>query len=214
MEEGIALRGIDAMTGRHRPRLICASGIKQGTSSLRYAIKALGWSAIGYCAGGQDIVDRFVAGVVNWDAVFDLPAASMWRELADTYPHAKVIYTPRDTESWLASIEDWLQHYPFKTPAEQSFAKKLYGSATFDRATYEAAKVKHETEVRVWGSRHPDRFMIFDVIGGDGWERLCPFLGVPVPDKPFPRIRPGAPRSTWETAGVKPIGAEEEAWRK
>jgi len=25
-----------------------------------------------------------------------------------------------------------------------------------------------------------------DIVGGDGWERLCTFLGLPVPNEPFP----------------------------
>lgn len=202
-----------------RPRLICAGLMKSGTSSLRYAVKALGWSAIGYYTGGQDIVARFVAGAANWDAVFDLPAAALWRELSDTYPYAKVIYTPRDTGAWLDSIEDWLGHYPFTTPAEVVFAQGLFGSVEFDRPTYEQSKLRYDREVCQWGREHPERFLLFDAIGGDEWEKLCRFLGVPIPtdsnDKrlPFPRVRPGAPRSTWQTAGVRPVGEEGETWR-
>ena len=29
-----------------------------------------------------------------------------------------------------------------------------------------------------------------NVCAGEGYERLCPFLGVPVPDEPFPWTRP------------------------
>jgi hypothetical protein len=31
-----------------------------------------------------------------------------------------------------------------------------------------------------------DRLLTYDV--AQGWEPLCAFLGVPVPDEPFPRI--------------------------
>ena len=127
-----------------RPRLICCGGMKTGSSSLRYAVKALGWSAIGYYTGGQDLVMRYTREATEWDALFDLPAAAMWRELATAYPHAKVIYTPRETESWLDSIEDWLQHFPFRTPAERMFATKLFGSPEFDRERYRVAKEKTE----------------------------------------------------------------------
>ena len=31
-----------------------------------------------------------------------------------------------------------------------------------------------------------DRLLVIDIVGGDGWEQLCPFLGVPIPEEPFP----------------------------
>jgi hypothetical protein len=27
-----------------------------------------------------------------------------------------------------------------------------------------------------------------NLVEGDGWEKLCPFLGVPVPSVPFPHL--------------------------
>jgi hypothetical protein len=30
-----------------------------------------------------------------------------------------------------------------------------------------------------------------DITAGDGWEKLCGFLGMPVPDAPFPHEHPG-----------------------
>ena len=32
----------------------------------------------------------------------------------------------------------------------------------------------------------PDDLLVFDLPKGDGWEKLCGFLGHEVPDKPFP----------------------------
>jgi hypothetical protein len=33
-----------------------------------------------------------------------------------------------------------------------------------------------------------------DLSSGDGWEKLCPFLGATAPDEPFPRINSTAQR--------------------
>jgi hypothetical protein len=33
----------------------------------------------------------------------------------------------------------------------------------------------------------PRDLLVLDTLAGEGWEALCPFLDVPVPDKPFPR---------------------------
>ena len=47
-------------------------------------------------------------------------------------------------------------------------------------AEYEA----HTAEVRA--AVPPERLLVFNVT--DGWEPLCNFLGVPVPDTPFPNV--------------------------
>ncbi len=36
----------------------------------------------------------------------------------------------------------------------------------------------------------PEKLLVFDV--GEGWEPLCAFLGVPVPDEPFPHLNDAA----------------------
>jgi hypothetical protein len=35
---------------------------------------------------------------------------------------------------------------------------------------------------------------------GDGWEKLCPFLGFPVPETPFPRANTASERENKERA--------------
>jgi len=42
----------------------------------------------------------------------------------------------------------------------------------------------HEEEVK--RTVPPDRLLVYSV--KEGWEPLCAFLGVPVPDEPFPRV--------------------------
>ena len=46
----------------------------------------------------------------------------------------------------------------------------------------------------------PDRLLVFDV--AEGWEPLCGFLGVPVPDTPFPHHHLRA--DFWEVLGGEP----------
>jgi hypothetical protein len=37
-----------------------------------------------------------------------------------------------------------------------------------------------------------ERLLVMDIAAGDGWEKLCGLLGVPVPDLPFPHEYRGA----------------------
>lgn len=194
-------------------RMVCAGLQKSGTSSLRYALKSIGWRCLGYLRGQVVTPETLVARAGHFDAMLDLPAAACWRQLADA-TGCRVILTPRDDHDWADSIEDWMRpdHHPMSTPAEFEFARSLFGSVSFDRERWIAAKRRHEDAVRAWGERNPRRFLELDVIGGDGWEKLAPFIGVDRSGQ-FPRIRPGAPVATWETCGVRPAAEQGATWR-
>ena len=47
-----------------------------------------------------------------------------------------------------------------------------------------SSKPKSSRQVKT--SLPPEKLLVFDV--KEGWEPLCRFLEVPVPDKPFPRL--------------------------
>jgi len=63
----------------------------------------------------------------------------------------------------------------------------------FDRASVVAALHAHEADVIA--SVPPGELLVFEV--GDGWEPLCEFLGLPVPDAPFPRTNSTAEFRVW-----------------
>jgi hypothetical protein len=48
----------------------------------------------------------------------------------------------------------------------------------------------------------PERLLIFDV--GNGWEPLCAFFGVPVPQTPFPRENAAAEFQTRFASSPRP----------
>lgn len=151
----------------------------------------------------------------DWDGLFggfhsaiDWPAASYWRELAAHYPDAKVILTVRDPERWYESVSStifaralaerrlpvrrrivrWLvarrspdfARYP--RMARATVFDRVFGGRIDDRDHVLGVFERHIAEVK---DAIPDgRLLVFDV--RDGWEPLCAFLGVPVPDEPFP----------------------------
>jgi hypothetical protein len=46
----------------------------------------------------------------------------------------------------------------------------------------------HQRNVLWYFQDRPSDLLMFDLCGGDGWEKLCSFLGKPIPDQPFPRV--------------------------
>ena len=59
-----------------------------------------------------------------------------------------------------------------------------FGDRIDDRAFMTAAFERHNAAVR--SSVSPERLLLYEV--GEGWSRLCQFLGVAVPAAPFPRV--------------------------
>lgn len=45
---------------------------------------------------------------------------------------------------------------------------------------------RHHENVRTFFQDKPGKLLELNIIAGDGWEKLCPFLGKPIPDQPFP----------------------------
>jgi hypothetical protein len=133
------------------------------------------------------------------------PGAAFWRQLLDYYPAAKAILTERDPDRWYDSMRKTVyelngggsdnelaevarQQIP-SVHAMHRFNRRLiwdgfFGGRFADREYALRAYAEHNAAVR--REVPPDRLLIFKVT--EGWEPLCHFLGVPVPDEPFPRL--------------------------
>ena len=183
---------------------------RTGTMSLKIGLEQLG---LGPCHHMHEVFGNpaqlphwqaAIAGdTMDWEVVLagynsctDYPSAFFWRELAQTYPDAKVVLTMRSVESWWDSYSNTimkaLQIIPKDAPphiravremAANMWSEKTFGAPLDDKAAGFAAYEKHVD--RVIASITSDRLLCFDV--GEGWEPLCKFLGKPIPDGEFPR---------------------------
>jgi Sulfotransferase domain len=62
-------------------------------------------------------------------------------------------------------------------------ANQVFGGHPEDRANAIAASEANTRAVMT--EVPPDRLLVMHL--GEGWDRLCAHLGVPVPDRPYPR---------------------------
>ena len=178
---------------------------RTGTDSLREALNILGF---GPCHHMHEIRDNpekaqpwhdyFCGGApLDLDLLFegyrsqvDWPGAHLWRESAERYPEAKVILSIRDPEAWWASYSKTIKVFRETTmPPEaphmrqiQEFVDVFLG----DRfATKERAIANFEEHIAAVKSAIPaDRLLTYEL--GSGWEPLCAFLEVPLPEEPYP----------------------------
>jgi hypothetical protein len=141
---------------------------------------------------------------VDWDALFagyhaavDWPASAFYRQLMDYYPAAKVILTLRDPERWHESGRNTIfpdREMPTEEPTPEQLewrrmAETALWNGIFDGKVWDrehAIDVFNRHAATVKATVPPDRLLVFEA--GDGWEPLCAFLGVPVPDEPYPRL--------------------------
>jgi sulfotransferase family protein len=145
--------------------------------------------------GGRLDLDTLFAG---YRSVVDWPACSFWKQIKAAHPKAKVVLTQRDPDSWFDSIT----HTVFQAIRSHSEdenlnlwrvqTRKLILEDTFgnDLSREHVIKVMRGHERDVIASVPRNELLLFDV--ADGWEPLCAFLDVPVPDTPFPHANAAA----------------------
>jgi hypothetical protein len=159
-------------------------------------------------------------GSPDWHAIFDgfssvvdYPAAFYYRELAEAYPDAKVLLSVRDGHAWARSIRDTIWGITYGDTVGRHLAaavelidpeirrntrmlRGMYARAglfgptpeVFDEDLVAARMDRHIEEVRA--SIPADRLLEWSP--KDGWEPLCAFLDVPVPEAALPHVNSSA----------------------
>jgi hypothetical protein len=180
---------------------------RTGTLSLKLALEHIGF---GRCYHMSEMLAQMrthlplwleaARGYPNWGAIFagylstcDYPACTYWRELAATYPEAKIVLTTRDPDSWFDSVSatifsrDHRGHFEGNPLMAEFFERTVFnevGPLLGDRAAMTAYFDRWNQAVI--DEVPPGRLLVYQA--RDGWEPLCAFLGVPVPAESYPRV--------------------------
>lgn len=160
---------------------------KTATTSLAVALYTLGYNVTGYFGVhdpdiSQNARDKAFQLADRFDAAQDTPWFVLYKDLDVRYPHSKFILTVRQPEKWIKSVTDhFKRHY---IPAHEW----IYGvkTAVGNEDIYIQHYLRHNQEVQEYFRDRPDDFLKLDIPSGDGWEKLCQFLGEQVPDFDFP----------------------------
>lgn len=154
----------------------------------------------------------FKTGTTDWNSLFtgyqsavDYPSALFYQDQMARYPDAKVLLTIRDPERWYESARETI-FMVTQTPIPLSilrwfipFVREMYPRFEFTEALiwngqfdgrfkdkeYAIAKFI-EWNNAVIATVPDDRLLVYEV--KQGWQPLCEFLDVPVPDEVFPRV--------------------------
>lgn len=186
---------------------------RTGTASLKRALELLGFdpchhmteviknpgTAADWTAALGGDTAALAKLLTEYRATVDFPSCLLWREMMDLYPDAKVLLTVRDPKKWYDSARATILNpdsggrmteFFAKNPAMADFPafRDAMSERGFRREATEAEQVafflQHIDTVRA--TVEPERLLVYEV--SQGWEPLCVFLGVDVPDEPFPRV--------------------------
>ncbi len=174
-------------------KIFCIGLSKTGTSSLAAALDILGFQTkdnIGvsrYIPGDlESSVDLSI--IDENDAFTDTPIPSFYRELDGRYPHSKFILTIRKSSGWLKSCRKQFnkQAVEKRSNAINRLFKDIYGLPFFEEEKFVRGYECFVDGALDYFRNRPDDLLIIDITVGEGWEKLCPFLGKDIPDQPFP----------------------------
>lgn len=198
-------------------KVIGAGFGRTGTMSLKAALEQLGcgpcfhmidlirdpeplpyWVA---AANGERI--DWTEAMDGWESSVDWPGCTFWEEMAETWPDAPVLLSVRDPEAWYRSclnsihaakemalageLEGGDEEGP--SPEVVGMINNLIWNGTFKGRFLEkdyALEVFHRHNEFVKAKVPANRLLVYEI--KQGWEPLCEFLGVDVPDTPMPHL--------------------------
>jgi tetratricopeptide (TPR) repeat protein len=198
-------KAADAMASRGQrnltfPKVFGIGLPKTATTSMATALTQLGIETLHWT---NPITNELFCDddLSLFDGFTDWPVCQTFEKYFYLFPNSKFVYTVRPIEDWRASvIRHWT--YVYGKPDLESLIQAIragkefhYGSRyveiywrlIFDHKDLSDAFRMYDTRVRQFFADKPkSRFLEFNPVAGDGWPKLCEFLGVDPPAIPFP----------------------------
>ena len=161
---------------------------KTATTSLAHALKMLGYHVTGPNGAENSQIAKeawpmSLKLASEFDAFQDNPWPILYQKLDEEFPGSKFVLTQRPTDEWLKSI---VRHFRHATTPMREWIYGV-GHPAGNENIYVARFEKHNRDVLEYFKNRPQDLLVMNITKGDGWEKLCPFLGAPVPDNPFPQ---------------------------
>lgn len=186
------------------PKIFGLGLSRTGTKSLTQALRVLGYDTIHYPCD-EATYNELTHGsyslsiLEEFDGMTDITTVPFYPQLDRAYPGSRFILTARDKEAWLASMKNfWGRKVveegeglkkPVKMKMRRFLRAAVYGIFHYNRERLEHVFETHRKTVVDYFAGRPESLLEMNILEGDGWEKLCPFLGVEVPAEDFPFVR-------------------------
>lgn len=180
-------------------KIFCIGLNKTGTSSLHEAFQILGLKSAHFKDDDgnniKDIIQHnylsgepILKGLEKYDAIsdWDRPpyTIAIFKAFDQQYPGSKFILNTRGLDGWLGSRE---KHVMRNQERKRKYPKEDISWLEIDRAAWEHEFKTHYNAAHTHFKDRTKNVLVFDVVKGDAWEKLCPFLELPIPKTAFPK---------------------------
>lgn len=207
------------MEGRQSRKVFCVGFPKTGTTSLASALRRLGFRAVHGDGSdtahggdeGRSLIAMIERGDFNlptleiYDAFTDNPYFTIWRPLAERFPDARFILTLRNENEWISSCIRYYRGRRIRPMRAWTFGDAADPSSSAKAAGRWLSRYRdHNAAVQAHFALEPGRLLILDLFAGDGWNRLCPFLELPIPNQRFPHANRNR-QSSWLRRLLRPL---------
>lgn len=164
-------------------KIFCIGFYKTGTNSVSKALTILGYRSGHLINGAYEPKNGWLEYIkkLKYDTYADypLPEKDFYKKLDKTFPNSKFILTIRDKKSFEKSYLNYFEGSPWAIKNSEELKKVI--------KEYE----EHNEDVISYFQKNPSQLLVMNVFEGDGWEKLCGFLGKPIPKKLFPHKNKG-----------------------
>jgi hypothetical protein len=193
---------------------------------------------LGDLEGGLPKWEAVAAGNPDWEDIFgeatstcDWPSARWYADLIDYYPEAKVVLSVREGASWVRSMREtvWGLFFGDSVMRHASYARTVV-DPLWGRYIALMTGINWDEETGVMAGDHASDEGLIAIMDAwndgvrrtvpaerllewyptDGWEPLCEFLDVAVPDGPVPNLNDTAAFKEGLTGGA--IAAINDWW--
>ena len=166
---------------KEKRKVFCLGLTRTGKTSLDQALMQFGYRVKHY--PHPPIV---MEEAERYDALSDITVIPYMEELDRRYPDALFVLTVRDVENWLDVMCTHYKQCGRPTERQKRVRKLIYGTAECDREQFRKAWHRHIERVLDYFAGRPDKLLVMDICGGQGYETLCPALELPILDESFP----------------------------
>jgi hypothetical protein len=199
---------VQSVINNGNQKIFCIGLSRTGTKSLTKALAILGYDVIHYPADEETFEElafgNYQLSILDYyDGIADITVAPFYAQLEKEYPNALFILTRRDKREWLDAMrKHWYKRPAFdekrdNDPETAVFMKMrrflraaMYGTYVYQRKRMSHVYDEHYAAVeRFFSGEKAHKLLKFNIFEGDGWEKLCAFLGQPVPREEFVHIR-------------------------
>ncbi len=169
-----------------------------GTRSLAFALQQIGFN-VAHNPLDTDLLHSLSNGLVaglpfleDLDGITDIQTVPFYPQFDEEYPGSKFIYTYRDVDSWIASVHKKKTRKRGRI-GERQFVNSYrnfvriaaYGTVQYSESVFRHRHRTHHLSIMDY-FKGKDNLLTLRICDGEGWDKLCPFLGVDIPDIEFP----------------------------